>query len=60
MKPAELRAQIRDLQNDHIVRFIGICIEPHHQSIISEYCPKGSLQVGEHQLRSVYGTKYAS
>jgi len=36
---------MRDLQNDHIVRFIGICIEPRHQSIITEYCPKGSLQV---------------
>jgi len=37
--------QMRDLQNDHIVRFIGICIEPRRQSIITEYCPKGSLQV---------------
>jgi len=42
----DVRVQMRDLQNDHIVRFIGICIEPRRQSIITEYCPKGSLQVG--------------
>ncbi|ESN95234.1 hypothetical protein HELRODRAFT_86991 [Helobdella robusta] len=35
---------MRNLQNDHIVRFIGICIDAPHQSIIYEYCQKGSLQ----------------
>ena len=37
--------QMRDLQNDHIVRFIGACIDPPNQCIINEYCQKGSLQV---------------
>ncbi|KAK3733152.1 hypothetical protein RRG08_046076 [Elysia crispata] len=36
--------RIKDLQNDHIVRFVGACIDPPHQCIITEYCPKGSLQ----------------
>jgi len=36
---------MRDLQNDHIVRFIGVCIDPEHQCIVTEYCQKGSLQV---------------
>ena len=37
--------QIKDLQNDHVVRFIGACIDVPHQCIFTEYCPKGSLQV---------------
>ena len=37
--------QIKDLQNDHIVRFVGACIDPPEQCILTEYCPKGSLQV---------------
>ncbi|GFO42895.1 guanylate cyclase [Plakobranchus ocellatus] len=36
--------RIKDLQNDHIVRFVGACVDPPHQCIITEYCPKGSLQ----------------
>ncbi|XP_070178422.1 atrial natriuretic peptide receptor 2-like [Littorina saxatilis] len=36
--------RIKDLQNDHLVRFHGICIDPPHQCILTEYCPKGSLQ----------------
>lgn len=38
--------QIKDLQNDHIVRFLGACIDPPHMCILTEYCQKGSLQVG--------------
>lgn len=34
---------MKDLQNDHIVRFIGACVEP-PTALITEYCPKGSLQ----------------
>ena len=37
--------QIKDLQHDHLVRFHGICIDPPHTCILTEYCPKGSLQV---------------
>ncbi|KAK2179118.1 hypothetical protein NP493_512g02032 [Ridgeia piscesae] len=36
--------RVRDLQNDHIVRFIGACIDPPNQCILMEYCQKGSLQ----------------
>lgn len=36
---------MQDLTHDHIARFIGICIDPKHQYIVTEYCPKGSLQV---------------
>lgn len=35
---------VQDLTHDHIARFIGICIDPKHQYIVTEYCPKGSLQ----------------
>ncbi|ELT96795.1 hypothetical protein CAPTEDRAFT_124162 [Capitella teleta] len=36
--------KMRDLQNDHIVRFIGVCIDIPNQCLITEYCQKGSLQ----------------
>ncbi|ESN90567.1 hypothetical protein HELRODRAFT_96557 [Helobdella robusta] len=36
--------KLRDLTNDHVARFIGVCIDPPNQSIITEYCQKGSLQ----------------
>ncbi|KAL8621364.1 Nitrogen permease regulator 2 [Nucella lapillus] len=36
--------RIKDLQNDHIARFVGACIDPPDQCILIEYCPKGSLQ----------------
>ena len=36
--------QVKDLQNDHIVRFLGACIDPPNMCIVTEYCQKGSLQ----------------
>ncbi|ESO90424.1 hypothetical protein LOTGIDRAFT_191857, partial [Lottia gigantea] len=36
--------RIKDLQNDHTVRFIGACIDPSNLCVLTEYCPKGSLQ----------------
>ncbi|KAK7089897.1 hypothetical protein V1264_024469, partial [Littorina saxatilis] len=36
--------RMKDLQNDHIVRFIGACIDYPNQGLLTEYCPKGSLQ----------------
>lgn len=35
---------MRDLQNEHIARLIGIAIDPPNQCLITEYCQKGSLQ----------------
>ncbi|XP_064596016.1 atrial natriuretic peptide receptor 1-like isoform X3 [Liolophura sinensis] len=44
-KPALMEIKkIKDLQNDHICRFIGASIDPPHQCILTEYCQKGSLQ----------------
>lgn len=40
-----LTLQMRDVQNEHLTRFIGSCIEPPNMCIITEYCPRGSLQV---------------
>lgn len=38
--------KMKDLQHDHLVRFIGACIEdqPGKSCLVTEYCPKGSLQ----------------
>ncbi|KAK5861662.1 hypothetical protein PBY51_017120 [Eleginops maclovinus] len=35
---------MRDVQNEHLTRFIGACIDPPNICIILEYCPRGSLQ----------------
>uniref|UniRef100_A0A4W5MY64 Guanylate cyclase n=1 Tax=Hucho hucho TaxID=62062 RepID=A0A4W5MY64_9TELE len=35
---------MRDIQNEHMTRFIGACIDPPNICIITEYCPRGSLQ----------------
>ncbi|KAJ9595888.1 hypothetical protein L9F63_012907, partial [Diploptera punctata] len=36
--------RMRDLHHDHLVRFLGACVEPPHACLLTEYCPKGSLQ----------------
>ncbi|XP_078662151.1 atrial natriuretic peptide receptor 1-like [Branchiostoma floridae x Branchiostoma belcheri] len=35
---------MRDLQHDHVTRLVGACIDPPNVCILTEYCPKGSLQ----------------
>ncbi|XP_051246655.1 atrial natriuretic peptide receptor 1 isoform X2 [Dicentrarchus labrax] len=35
---------MRDVQNEHLTRFIGSCIDPPNMCVITEYCPRGSLQ----------------
>uniref|UniRef100_A0A667XYC3 Guanylate cyclase n=1 Tax=Myripristis murdjan TaxID=586833 RepID=A0A667XYC3_9TELE len=35
---------MRDVHNEHLTRFIGACIDPPNVCIITEYCPRGSLQ----------------
>lgn len=37
--------QMRDIQFNHLTRFIGACIDPPNICIVTEYCPRGSLQV---------------
>lgn len=36
---------MRDIQFNHLTRFIGACIDAPNICIITEYCPRGSLQV---------------
>ncbi|MED6253188.1 Nitrogen permease regulator 2, partial [Ataeniobius toweri] len=36
--------QMRDVQFNHLTRFIGACIDPPNICIVTEYCPRGSLQ----------------
>ncbi|XP_024077201.1 atrial natriuretic peptide receptor 1-like, partial [Terrapene carolina triunguis] len=36
--------QIRDVQNEHLTRFVGACTDPPNICILTEYCPRGSLQ----------------
>lgn len=36
--------KMKDLQHEHLVRFYGACLEPPETCILTEFCPKGSLQ----------------
>ncbi|XP_076630682.1 atrial natriuretic peptide receptor 1 isoform X1 [Colletes latitarsis] len=36
--------RMKDLQHDHLARFYGACVEPPHCCLLTEYCPRGSLQ----------------
>lgn len=36
--------QMKDIQHEHLVRFYGACVDTPNCSILTEYCPKGSLQ----------------
>ncbi|XP_071941644.1 atrial natriuretic peptide receptor 1-like isoform X1 [Antedon mediterranea] len=36
--------KMREIQHDHVTKFVGACIDNPNISIITEYCPKGSLQ----------------
>lgn len=36
--------RMKDLHHDHLVRFYGSCIDPPTCCLLTEYCPKGSLQ----------------
>lgn len=46
--------QMRDVQNEHLTHFIGSCIDPPNMCIITEYCPRGSLQVLLPVYQSIY------
>ncbi|XP_033105944.1 atrial natriuretic peptide receptor 1-like [Anneissia japonica] len=36
--------KMREIQHDHVTKFVGACIDSPNISIMTEYCPKGSLQ----------------
>ncbi|VDM63874.1 unnamed protein product [Angiostrongylus costaricensis] len=36
--------KMKDLQHDHVTRFTGACLDAPHWCIVTEYCPKGSLE----------------
>nr|XP_027206248.1 atrial natriuretic peptide receptor 1-like [Dermatophagoides pteronyssinus] len=36
--------QLKDLAHENLIRFVGICAEDQHISILTEYCEKGNLR----------------
>ncbi|TKR95254.1 hypothetical protein L596_009447 [Steinernema carpocapsae] len=36
--------RMKDLQHDHVTRFTGACVDAPNYCIVTEYCPKGSLE----------------
>lgn len=36
--------RMKDLHHDHLVRFLGACVDAPNCYLLTEYCPKGSLQ----------------
>ena len=43
-QPCFFILQIKDTQHDHLVRFIGVVADAPQKYILTEYCPRGSLQ----------------
>lgn len=37
-------SQMKDLHHEHLVRFIGASVDVPHCFMLTEYCPRGSLQ----------------
>lgn len=35
---------MKDLHHEHLVRFYGACVDSPNCCLLTEYCPKGSLQ----------------
>lgn len=35
---------LRDLMQDNLARFVGLCLDSNHLAIVYEYCSRGSLQ----------------
>ena len=44
---------MRDISHDHVTKFIGACIDAPNISVMTEYCPKGSLQVRVESARAL-------
>lgn len=36
--------QMKDIHHEHLVKFYGACVDSPNCCILTEYCPKGSLQ----------------
>ncbi|KAG1683360.1 Atrial natriuretic peptide receptor 2 [Nymphon striatum] len=50
--------EMRDVQHENIARFIGVCIDVPHVSILTEYCPKGSLMASFKAYSSICNTPF--
>uniref|UniRef100_A0A8B9KI75 Guanylate cyclase n=1 Tax=Astyanax mexicanus TaxID=7994 RepID=A0A8B9KI75_ASTMX len=49
---------MRDVQFNHLTRFVGACIDPPNICIVTEYCPRGSLQVNTYASCTLLGMNY--
>lgn len=36
--------QMKDIHHEHLIKFYGACVDSPNCCILTEYCPKGSLQ----------------
>ena len=52
--------QMKDLHHDHLVRFVGACFDDSEPFLITEYCPRGSLQdILEEDINLDWNFKYS-
>ena len=52
--------QMKDLHHDHLVRFVGACFDHNEPFLITEYCPRGSLQdILEEDINLDWNFKYS-
>jgi hypothetical protein len=48
---------MREVRHENLNPFLGACVEPGNICIVTNYCPKGSLQVQEIVLSTLVITK---
>ena len=53
--------RMKDFQHDHLVRFVGACLDHSNPVLITEYCPRGSLQdiLEEEEMELDWNFKYS-
>ena len=53
--------QMKDVQHDHLVRFVGACLDHSNPYLVTEYCPRGSLQdiLEEEEMDLDWNFKYS-
>ena len=52
--------RMKDLQHDHLVRFVGACLDHSQPFLVTEYCPRGSLQdILEEDMELDWNFKYS-
>lgn len=49
---------MKDLAHENLIRFVGICVDDQHISILTEFCEKGNLRVNLNHTANIFKVQY--